>query len=108
MTVDLIAESPTMTLTELIDTVCSVLEAPMISKSTLYEYLNDRLCRIHDGPMLQMVARSAMINGVSAGYSPMLNPIDECFNVFKSAVRHPFIAHFRRDFGCHARTMGNG
>jgi hypothetical protein len=35
MAVDLIGECPTMTLTELIDTVCSVLEAPMLSKSTL-------------------------------------------------------------------------
>jgi hypothetical protein len=231
MAVDLIAESPTMTLTELIDTVCSVLEALMISKSTLYAYLNDRLisykqvyhenqmrndpaviqerqlfcqklmthigpvrayldesgvslgiarhrgrapigelpielgprnsgtnesvvcavdnqhgvfhmkhrkgaytketfqpffqevvdkyvaegvrgvifimdnCRIHDGAVLQMIARSAVINDVSAGYdvwflprySPMLNPIEECFNVLKSAIRHLFITQFRQE-----------
>jgi hypothetical protein len=231
MAVDLIGECPTTTLTELIDTVCSVLEAPMISKSALYEYLNDRLisykqvyhenqmrndpaviqerklfcqklmahigplrayldesgvslgiarhrgraligelpnqlgprnsgtnesvvcaidnqhgvfhmkhrkgaytkdifqpffqevvdkyagegvgsvifimdnCRTHDGLVLQMIARFAMINDVSAGYdvwflprySPMLNPIEECFNVFKFAIRHLFITQFRQE-----------
>jgi hypothetical protein len=233
MVVELIGETPTMTLKELIDTVCAVLEAPMISEATLHtcKYLNDRLisykqvyhenqmrndplviqeriafcqkllaemgilrcyldetgislglarhrgrapigqlpiqigprnsgmnesvvcaidnshgvvhmrhrkgsytketfqpffqevvdkyvaegarnvrfimdnCRIHDAEALRLVARSATVAGTPAGYdvwflprySPMLNPIEECFNEFKAAIRHLFVTQFRQE-----------